>query len=254
MCKFDLLCGYCLYRRDFQRKDMLMNKNKKLLNTLIAELSLYADAQRAKDQQRYMKSKMPYLGVSMPEAKKVFKSVFKAFVPKDNAEYRERLLYFFTNAQYRELWYAGSIYASTYKNFIVEENIDLYIQVIRIAGWWDIVDHIAPNLIGKALQGSSSFAVYLRRWIRDEDLWVRRTALIAQLRYKEKTDFQLLASLIVQVAHEKDFFIRKAIGWALRAYSYVNPEAVKMFIVKNENILSGLSIREGLKVINKKSM
>jgi len=211
----------------------------------------YADPVKARAKQQYMKSTMPFFGISLPEIKKVSKPVFKAFAPEHNQEYRDTLLYLFENAKQREFWYAGIVHAMQFKKFITQENIDLYIKIIRITRWWDIVDMFASNLVGKSLLESENIREYANNWINDDDMWVRRTALIFQLKYKDKTDFELLTKLILKVAHEKEFFIRKATGWALREYSKTNPTAVKDFIEFNKEVLSGLSIREGLKVINR---
>ncbi|EKD23437.1 MAG: hypothetical protein ACD_82C00040G0002 [uncultured bacterium] len=132
--------------------------------------------------------------------------------------------------------------------------MDVYIEIVRITRWWDIVDYVAANFIGKALIGSENISKISRKLIEDEELWVRRTGLLLQLKYKEKTDFDLLKELVLKMAHEKDFFIRKAIGWMLRQYSYVDPDSVKSFIEENRDKLSGLSIREGLRVINKQNL
>jgi len=228
-----------------------MKKPKELLEKLEAEFVKSANKERAKQQQWYMKSQMPYFGVVMPEVKKITKKVLKEYAPENNQEYRDMLLYIFENAKYRELWYAGLVYADRFKAYITEKNIDVYEKIVRITNWWDIVDHVAQNLIGKALLGSKQVRKYAKKWILDDDLWIRRTALILQLKYKDKTDFQLFKELILQVTHEKDFFIRKAIGWALRSYSYTEPEKVICFIEQNKDKLSTLSVREGLKVLTR---
>lgn len=229
-----------------------MNRVQKIFNLLEQEFIKNSDNQRAYQQQRYMKSQMPYYGVSLPQIRLISKAIFKENAPENINEYRETLLYFFEKAKYREFWYAGTEYANCFKAFIKEENIDIYLKIIRFTAWWDIVDHFAANIVGKALEKGCNTATYAKKFIEDEHMWVRRTGLLMQLKCKEKTDFDLLKELIFAVAHEKDFFIRKAIGWVLRQYSYTNPSQVKNFIEENCKRLSPLSVREGLKVINKK--
>ena len=95
---------------------------------------------------------------------------------------------------------------------------------------------------------------YLNNWIVDENMWVRRTAILTQLNYKTETDFDLLSTLITKTWHEKEFFIRKAIGWALRQYSYISSESVIDFINNNQNNLSTLSKSEGLKALKRKGI
>lgn len=230
-----------------------MSKAQELVKILEQEFIKNADKDRAVQQQRYMKSSIPYYGVILPQIRTITKSVLREYAPESNQEYRETLVYFYKNTEYREFWYAGLVYADNFKKFIKQENLDVYIEIVRLTRWWDIVDHVAANFVGRALAGSNNFSEVARELIKDQDLWVRRTSLLAQLKYKDKTDFDLLKELILQAAHEKDFFMRKAIGWVLRQYSYTSPECVKGFIEENRGRLSGLSVREGLKVINKKN-
>ena len=220
-----------------------------LLNTLQAAFAKHADPERAQGQQAYMKSTMSFWGIRLPEVRKISNVIFKECIPADNNEYRQTVLYLFEHAQHRENWYAGMHYANKFKRFIVTENIDLYLDVIRLVQWWDIVDDFAARFVGGALKQVADIKPSLLAWIVDDNMWVRRTALLAQLKYKENTDADLLAQLILSVAHEKEFFIRKAIGWVLREYSYTNPEWVQLFIKKHEDVLSNLSVREGLKAI-----
>ena len=92
----------------------------------------------------------------------------------------------------------------------------------------------------------------LDKWITDENLWIRRSAILAHLKHKENMDQEKLFSYCIQCAHEKEFFIQKAIGWVLREYSKTQPEGVSNFIEENNELLSNLSIREGMKHINRK--
>lgn len=125
---------------------------------------------------------------------------------------------------------------------------DLLWFMITEKSWWDTVDDIASNLIGYVLQ---RFPDQTPTWnealIRSTNLWLRRTGLLFQLKYKQDLDEALLFENIRLTAQEPDFFIRKAIGWALRQHSKVAPEAVRTFIQETE--LSTLSIREGSKYL-----
>lgn len=231
---------------------MINRGNHELLLERARELfAQRADPVRARAQQAYMKSKMPYWGVSMPEVVKIGTLLLKDYVPSDCATYRVMVLNLFKHAQYREEWYLGMLYAKKFKKFITHENIDLYLEVILLTQWWDIVDEMAAKMVGDALLQAPDLDARLKKMIIDENMWVRRAALLAQLKYKEHTNHALLAELILAVAHEKEFFIRKAIGWVLRQYSYTNPEWVLSFIHEHEQNLSGLSVREGLKALKR---
>ncbi len=228
-------------------------KQKELCLNFQEQMRNAADPVRAEKQQRYMKSSMPFYGVPMPEVRKICCVLFKAYVPASNDEYRVITRELFDTATHREQWYAALFYAEN-KKYIKPENIDIYLHLIRESRWWDLVDGVAASLVGGALRMHEERPRLLKEWIRDENMWVRRTALLAQLKYKEYTDFELLKELIISVAHEKVFFIRKVIGWVLREYSKTDPIMVKRFIADNRKQLSALSIKEGLKAIQRKRL
>lgn len=118
--------------------------------------------------------------------------------------------------------------------------------LITTNSWWDTVDFLAANCLGHYLSFDKEYARKVaQEWIQSDNLWVRRSALIFQLKYKENLDRELLAYLISNTAHEKEFFIKKAIGWALRQHARVDPEWVRYFVENHE--FQGLSVREALK-------
>ena len=124
--------------------------------------------------------------------------------------------------------------------------IELYEWLILHKSWWDTVDYIAPNLVGNLFDSFPEIQnVTIEKWMGSGNFWLQRTCLLFQLKYKTKTDSGLLFDLCTRLAGEKEFFIRKAIGWSLRQYARTNPEAVMAFVDKTE--LSGLSRREALK-------
>jgi 3-methyladenine DNA glycosylase AlkD len=120
--------------------------------------------------------------------------------------------------------------------------------MIREGAWWDFVDEIAVNLVGAVLGNfPAKTRPIIERWIDDPDLWIRRTALLAHLKHKQATDAAKLFDHCLRRAHEREFFIRKAIGWALREYSKTEPRAVRAFLANNRQRLSKLSFDEGSK-------
>lgn len=208
----------------------------------------HANPERAQQQAAYMKFKMPFYGITKPTIEQIMRTIYKPYAPQSAAEYQATLHEIFTHGRYREEWYAGLLYAKKHRRYITLATVPLYLQIVRMSQWWDIVDDVAVNLIGVALKGSD-IRPLLQSWSKDSDMWVRRTALLTQLKYKQDTDVALLQELILRVAHEKDFFIRKAIGWVLREYSKTDPEAVLQFVTTHKERLSALSIKEGLRCI-----
>ena len=115
--------------------------------------------------------------------------------------------------------------------------------------WWDTVDHISDNLIGRKIliHHPDLMRPKAEEWIASDNLWLQRTAIIFQMQFRERLDEKLLFDMILRRIDETDFFIRKAIGWALREHAKLHPERVKAFVSKHGKMLSGLSKREALK-------
>ncbi|MBL7965012.1 MAG: DNA alkylation repair protein [Flavobacteriales bacterium] len=125
-------------------------------------------------------------------------------------------------------------------------HLPLVEELIITKSWWDTVDALAANVAGVILKGHpKEVAKWNKRWIASPDLWLNRTAILFQLKWKEDTDRELLFANIRKHAAHPDFFIRKAIGWALRAYAETGPDAVKTFVKVTR--LAPLSMREALR-------
>ena len=138
--------------------------------------------------------------------------------------------------------------ARAWRAHITAESLPLYLHMVRDGAWWDLVDEIASHLIGEVwLKERAVVEPLADTWVEDEHLWIRRVAIIGQLRHKEHTDADRLFRYCASLAHEREFFIRKAIGWALRQYGRTDPDAVRAFVHAQGDHLSGLSRREALK-------
>ncbi len=195
----------------------------------------------------YMKTKMPFWGIKKPERVPVYRELKRDHAPRDHDEYVACVGALWA-MPHREEKYAAIEFAIAHRAFIGSASLPLYERMIREGAWWDLVDPLAANAVGAVwLKERSSTEVLMDRWIDDDDMWIRRTALIGQLRHKADLDRDRLFRYCRRRAHEKEFFIRKAIGWALRDCSYSAPEAVQAFLQEHGDELSGLSRREGSK-------
>ena len=195
----------------------------------------------------YMKTDMPFYGVSSPARRPIARELKQTFPAGSDIEYRDnvRLLW---ELPHREEKYLAIDYALSFKKLITFEQIGLYREMVVEGAWWDFVDAIAADLVGRVVSNDRErMRPILEEWIDHDDMWLRRTSLLAQLRHKRDTDQAMLFDFCRRRAHEKEFFIRKAIGWALREYARVDPEAVRSFLRENEAHLSGLSRREAAK-------
>ena len=203
----------------------------------------------AQDMQSYMKSEMPFRGVKSPDQKMIFREVVKRY------KFNSFKLYISVieelwNAEYREERYLAISLARKFRLYHTLEALDTYEMMIRTGKWWDYVDAISANLIGSLLvKYCEEMKLVLKQWIADENIWIRRSAILSQLRLKEKTDKKMLYSFCKKCLHEESFWIRKAIGWALREYSKTDPNSVHRFIQSHQEQMSNLTKREASKYL-----
>lgn len=149
----------------------------------------------------------------------------------------------------REYQYTALVYIEKSLNKLQKSDLPFMEMLITTKSWWDTVDAIAPKAVGKIAEKFPEVVEEtMNGWAVSENMWLRRAALLFQLKYKQNTNEELLYHYIVQNADSKEFFIRKAIGWALREYSKTNPASVKQFIEGTR--LAPLSVREGSKYVN----
>jgi 3-methyladenine DNA glycosylase AlkD len=218
-----------------------------LARYVTAHLERLADPAKAPAMAAYMKTAQPFFGVSTPMRAAMLKEMGERFAPPDQKSYARSVMALW-QLPHREEQYCAISFARRHEQFIVPASIPLYERMVREGAWWDFVDEIAANLVG-AVYGNfrAQTRPVIERWIDDEDMWIRRTALLSHLKHKRKTDAAQLFKHCLKRAHEPEFFIRKAIGWALREYSKTDPRAVRAFLTKNRKRLSNLSYAEGSK-------
>jgi len=201
--------------------------------------------------QAYMKTEMPFYGIHKPFRVPVYREIKSRFPIRTLKQYREATLTLW-NLPHREEKYAAIHLAGAWPEFITASNVPTYRRLIVNGAWWDLVDGIAIDLVGGAYQKNrNTLNPKIDQWIDHQNLWLRRTAIICQIKHKNETDETRLFDFCLRRAHEKQFFMRKAIGWALRAHSYTNPKAVQKFLRTHEEKLAGLSIREGAKQLKR---
>lgn len=216
------------------------------------ELEARANPTKAASMAGYMKTDMPFYGVYKPGREEIAALVAERFVITTRRDYESTVKTLWTLPHREEKYFAITV-ARLYANFITPQSLPLYKKLIREGAWWDFVDEVATQLVGTMLrEHRTALSSQMDAWIDAEDRWVRRSGLLCQIRHKRETDERRLFAYCRKCAHETEFFIRKAIGWALRDYSYTAPERVVEFLQDNKDRLSGLSFREGAKVLRRK--
>jgi len=212
-----------------------------------AELAKVADKSKAPEMQAYMKTNMPFYGVQKPDRLPIIRGMKADFRPETRSEY-EKTIRRLWNLPYREEKYLALNYACEFVSLAEPKTLNLFEALVREGGWWDFVDVIAGHLVGAIyLKYRAEIEPHMDEWIADDDFWIRRTAILSHMKHKKATDSKRLFAYCLAQAGEKEFFIRKAIGWALREYSYAEPATVKKFLLANKNRLSPLSFKEGAK-------
>ncbi|MSQ30734.1 MAG: DNA alkylation repair protein [Dehalococcoidia bacterium] len=225
--------------------------DRALIEAVRAGLRAAADPARAPQMQAYMKSTMPFYGVPSPVQRPIFRAAFAAHPLEDFAAWHDTLLALWREATHREERYAALALADAgaYRRHLTWAAMPLLEEFVVTGAWWDLVDETA-KLIGEVLRGDRARMIdEMRRWSHDPLLWKRRVAIICQLRFKAGTDLDLLHAAIEANLDDRDFFIRKAIGWSLREYAKTDVEDVRRYVRAHAAQLSGLSVREALKNI-----
>ncbi len=208
-------------------------------------LQVLGDPGRARAMAAYMRTTDPFYGVGTPERRALLQELARGHAPQDRSRCESQILELW-GLNGREGRYLALDWACRFKDFIRLEALPLYERLIREGAWWDTVDVVGPKLVGRLLRlHPEVIGPVLEAWIQDPCLWMRRAALLSQLTLKGATDASRLFDHCLRLAPEKDFFIRKAIGWALREYGKTNPQAVARFLETHRPRLSALSYREG---------
>ena len=225
--------------------------HRELVTAVRSALERGADPVRAAGQQRYMKSALPYRGLTAPQLAACLRPLLRD--PRLAIESREEWLatisVLWDEASHREEWYSALAVAKhpRYRDWVDSSAMPLWERLIRAGAWWDVVDDIATHLVRPTVVAALSVeARRMREWARDDCLWVRRAAILCQVGAKAQLDRDLLTDVIEASTEDADFFSRKAIGWALRDLARSDPAWVRAF-VEQHPALSGLSRREALK-------
>jgi 3-methyladenine DNA glycosylase AlkD len=221
-----------------------------LLSKLRMALQQAGDSVKAPVMQAYMKSAMPYHGVPTTPLRQICKATFANVQFGTAARWRAQVLELWRNACFREERYAALYLAGDKRarRFQTMSAMTLYEELVVTGAWWDYVDDIASHRVGPILR---DYPAPMRRkmlsWSKSNNLWKRRTAIICQLGFKEATDLKLLYACIEPSLGSREFFLQKAIGWALRQHAWIDEAEIKKYVRLNRARLSALSCREALK-------
>ncbi len=197
---------------------------------------------------KYMKDRFSFLGIKKPERNRIIKQFYQQ-TGILKGEFHQEFVIKLWEQDEREYQYAALDYMERSLKKLSKKDLSFIEFLITTKSWWDTVDMLASKPVGKiAKDHPEVIKEMIDGWAYGDHLWLRRSAILFQLKYKDQTDEELLYRYIEQNAESKEFFIQKVIGWVLREYSKTNPASVKQFIETHS--LSALSIREGSKYLN----
>ena len=215
-------------------------------NKLYEEMIQHKNEEQAQKMSKYMLNKFEYIGIKTPERREIFKNFFKEYKNEEKIDWE------FVNKcwenKYREFQYVAADYLKNMKDKLTIDDIPKLKRLILKKSWWDTIDNLDMTIGALALKDSNVNKILLE-WSLDENIWLRRIAIDHQLLRKEKTDTELLEKILKNNLGQAEFFINKAIGWALRDYSKTNSEWVKNFIEENKEKMAKLSIKEASKYL-----
>ena len=215
---------------------------------LIKELKANSNREIAIPMENYMKNNFPFLGIKTENRRAIFKAVYEKHKPEIKSDFRNITWQLFQEKEREMHQCAIDLIQKEIKKKFVIEDIQLIEKLIITNSWWDSVDTIAKYLVGGYLQQFPNETLkVIEHFSNSENMWLNRTAILFQLSYKEKTNFDLLKAECEKHKHSTEFFIQKAIGWALRDYSRFNPNGVKNYVESTN--LKPLSQREALRLL-----
>lgn len=206
-----------------------------------------SNPEKAISMSKYMKNLFPFVGISSPERKKIVAELRKDFEPKSAQDLKTWVTLLWEMSE-REYQYVGMDYLQRDVKLLEIEDIAWFEFLIKTKSWWDSIDLISGNYLGKFLiKYPEILEETVMRFSKNEHMWLNRAAIICQLSYRKNTNKELLQKAIVPHLESKAFFLQKAIGWALRQYGKTNPQWVKDFVASHT--LKPLSHREALRLL-----
>ena len=216
------------------------------LSGLITELEENRNELLAESMSKYMQDKFSFLGVRGATRTEIYKKYFPEARKTKTIDWN--FVESCWNIEEREFQYVVVYYLKAMQKFLKREDISRLKYLIVTKSWWDTVDLLA-KVVGSLVIRIEGYDQIMLEWSKDSNIWLRRVAILYQLSLKDKVDKQVLDEILVNNLGDSEFFINKAIGWALRDYSKYNPEWVREFIKKNKDNMANLSIREASKYI-----
>lgn len=213
------------------------------IEQLTASFHAHRNPEKSLQMENYVKNNFPFLGIQIPIRSTLQKTFLQNLKSEKKIDWD--LVYRLWNEKEREFQYVAIDYLIAKKKQLTPTDLNLIKELISTKSWWDSVDLLASHLVGFIFQHFPETQEEILQWATSENLWLRRTSIICQLKSKSNTNTAFLTQTITSNLNSNEFFINKAIGWALREYSKSDPKWVSEFIEKHS--LHSLSKKEASK-------
>ncbi len=230
---------------------MMKTREETALDTLKEAFAIKADPDKGIGMSKYMRNLFPFVGINSPDRKEISAQLRRVYKPQNASELKNWVDLLWEMPE-REYQYVGMDYLQRDVKLLEPEDILWFEKVITRKSWWDTVDLVSGNYLGKFLKlHPQLFAETITRFSQNDNMWINRAAIICQLTYKQSTDTARLELAILPHITSKEFFLQKAIGWALRQYARSDAQWVLQFVAQHD--LKPLSRREALKHLKDKT-
>ena len=217
-----------------------------LLDRLVRRFDAARQPERAGPAAAYMRDQFPFLGIAAPTQRALGRAVL-AGLPAPTEDDLRTVALACWELNEREYQYFACDWLRKHVQVPGPGVLDTIRTLVTTKSWWDTVDPLATRVVGGLVRRHPSLAAEMDAWSAEQNLWLVRTAILHQLHYGAETDEERLFDYCSRQASHRDFFVRKAIGWALRQYARVEPAAVTRYVAGHRDRLSPLSVREATK-------
>jgi 3-methyladenine DNA glycosylase AlkD len=216
------------------------------IEPLIRDFEKHENVEEAYYMKKYMRNKFEYYGIKQPIRKEIFNEFLVKYGLPEYQKLEDIILDLWEMPQ-RECQYAALDLVYKFNKHWQRGIVELFEKMTVVGSWWDTVDTIAVKLIGEYFKlHPEQVLPYTEKWMETDNIWLQRTCILFQLKYKQNTDTKLLTEFILECKDSKEFFLQKAIGWALREYYKTDPQFVLEFVESYE--LMPVSKREAIKI------
>ena len=215
-------------------------------------LRTHRDPARAAGAAAYMRDQFVFFGIPAPDQRRIAREA-TAGLPAPSESELERIALACWKEEEREWQYFACSYLRRHIRVASAGFIDTARKLVTTRSWWDTVDSLAARTVGPLVSAHPELVLVMDEWIGSDDIWLARTAILHQLHYRQDTDARRLFAYCLRRSSDKEFFIRKAIGWALREYTKTDEQAVRRFLSERGRELSGLSRTEALKWLERRA-